>query len=135
MAIKKDNGVQSVWPYKKQQHALQLLQQIAKKQGGESLSTTYTRGKDKYTFRCANGHEWQTTGVSIKSSKTWCPICRYDKHRRSLTDLHALATARGGLCLAKYYTTMNDKVMWQCAKGHRWQHAASFIQRGYWCPY
>ncbi|WP_442903113.1 zinc-ribbon domain-containing protein [Gilliamella sp. wkB171] len=30
---------------------------------------------------------------------------------------------------------MNDKVTWQCAKGHRWQRAASFIQLGRWCPY
>lgn len=118
-----------------QRKALRLLQTITKQQGGVCLSKTYTRGKDKYTFRCANGHEWQTTGNSIKNSKTWCPICRYDKHRRSLADLQALAAARGGLCLAKHYTTMNDKVMWQCAKGHRWQRAASFIQLGRWCPY
>lgn len=119
----------------KQQQALKLLQQIAKKHGGTCLSKVYTYGKDKYTFRCANGHEWQTTGNSIKNSKTWCPTCRYDKKRRSLADLQAFAAARGGLCLAKHYTTMNDKVTWQCAQGHRWQRAASFIQRGHWCPH
>lgn len=64
----------------KQHHALQILQQIANKQGGECLSTTYTRGKDKYTFRCANGHEWQTTGNSIKNTKTWCQFAVMTKN-------------------------------------------------------
>lgn len=119
----------------KQQHALQILQQIANKQGGECLSTTYTYGKDKYSFRCASGHEWQTTGNSIKNSKTWCPRCRYEKHRCSLADLQSLAAARGGLCLAIYDAMVSDKVTWQCAKGHQWSQATYLIRTGRWCPY
>ena len=118
-----------------QQQALQVLRKIAKQQGGACLSTTYTRGCDKYTFRCANGHQWKTTGSSIKNAKTWCPTCRYEKLRHPLAELQALALTRSGLCLAEHDAMLSDKVTWQCAQGHRWQQAAYLIRAGRWCPF
>ncbi|WP_392560375.1 hypothetical protein [Orbus mooreae] len=119
----------------KQQQALRILQQIAKQQGGSCLSTTYTRGCDKYTFHCANGHEWQTTGKNIKNAKTWCPTCCHDQQRRPLAELQALALKRAGLCLAVHDAMLSDKVMWQCAQGHRWKQATYLIRAGRWCPF
>ncbi|MCX8726445.1 hypothetical protein [Gilliamella sp. B2838] len=46
-------------------------------------------------------------------SKALCSAINGKKRHRQ-ADLQALAAARGGLCLEKHYTTMNDKVTWQC---------------------
>lgn len=105
----------------------------AKKHGGECLSDNYINAKTKMPFRCAHGHIWQTTPNSIRISKTWCPICRYDKRKRSLADLHKIAVTKGGKCLATHYVSMNEKIQWQCKKGHIWKTAACKVKLGTWC--
>ena len=112
---------------------LEALCEIARSRGGKCLSDAYVNKNTKLTFQCHKGHIWQTTPAIIKYEKSWCPICRREKTRRTLEDLHNLAAQRGGKCLATEYPLMITKTKWQCAKGHIWEAAASDIQAGKWC--
>lgn len=114
---------------------LQNMKTIAEKNGGECLSAEYVNSSTKLRFRCALGHEWETTPHIIAGlKKSWCPVCRYDRRRGTLDTLQALAAERGGKCLATVFTTVNDKVRWQCASGHVWEATPAHVRSGTWCP-
>ncbi|MCL2020750.1 MAG: hypothetical protein FWG81_01240 [Betaproteobacteria bacterium] len=114
------------------QEHMEKLRAAAKAKGGECLSSEYTDHRARLTWRCAKGHIWQARSDAILG-KGWCPVCRYEKSKRSLADLQALAEKRGGLCLATEYVSMNHKVLWQCAQGHIWEATGNRIQVGHWC--
>lgn len=118
----------------RQSHFLKEIQSLALERSGECLSEQYIDVQTKMMFKCAYGHIWQTAPGSIKSSKSWCPVCRYDKKRNSLTHFHVLAAAKGGLCLTKKQVLAKEPVEWQCAKGHIWKAASSYVRLGSWCP-
>ena len=117
--------------YKK--NYLEELRAIARSHGGECLSEAYIDRLSKLTFQCHKGHIWQTTATAIKHARAWCPICRYEKSRYSLDDLHDIAAKHGGKCLATEYKLMRTKVEWQCAKGHVWKASGSQVRHGSWC--
>ena len=52
----------------------------------------------------------------------------------AIEDMHLLAAGKGGKCLSKEYAGCKTKLLWQCAKGHQWESAPSYIRRN-WCPY
>lgn len=54
--------------------SLERLKDIAKNKGGLLLSTHYFGMRSKYLWRCAKGHEWLTTGDTIRNS--WCSKCK-----------------------------------------------------------
>jgi len=109
------------------------LQVFAFKQGGECLSQIYTRLKDKYEWKCKNGHSWKSNGQNVLNG-SWCPTCT---SRRPLTidDLHNLAIAKGGRCLSKEYAGNNKiKHEWKCKFGHSFWMRVNSVQQGQWCP-
>ena len=40
---------------------IEQMQALAKKRGGECLSTTYVNKRTKLLWRCLEGHEWEAT--------------------------------------------------------------------------
>lgn len=51
-----------------------------------------------------------------------------------LQYLHDLAEIKGGKCLAKIYTKNSDKVLWECADGHRFYKTPDTVRRkNGWC--
>lgn len=132
--IKKGKWCPQCAEHERKNRYLLEIQEYARERGGECLSEQYLGNKNKIAFRCAHGHTWQTAPKNIRSAQVWCPVCRYDRRRRSLADLQALAAAGGGKCLATEYVSMNDKVQWQCARGHVWKAAGCRVQLGTWCP-
>jgi hypothetical protein len=55
--------------------------------------------------------------------------------RKTSISLQKLAASRGGKCLSSTYRTLQDKVEWECSKGHKWYatiHAVFHINT--WCP-
>lgn len=50
-------------------------QELAKERRGECLSTTYVNQHTLMSWRCANGHEWESRYLDIKKNKSWCPTC------------------------------------------------------------
>jgi hypothetical protein len=118
-------------------NGLQELQEIAKAKGGECLSTEYLGVHNKHQFRCAEGHEWETTAGGIKGGKnklgTWCPYCIGLKIVNPLNELHEIAKYKGGECLASEYLGSLSKHRFRCIEGHEWASSASNIKTGHWC--
>ena len=92
---------------------------MAKKYGGECLSTDYINSKTKLRWRCAKGHEWETAPASILKSKrrTWCPYCAR-KAKLTIEEMQEIAKSRGGDCLSKHYINGSTKLHWRCHLGH-----------------
>lgn len=111
------------------------MQALAKKHKGECLSSIYVGVKKKLRWRCAQGHEWETTPNSIKYMGTWCPNCSGKKPRGTIKEMQALAKKRGGECLSSIYGGSLKKLRWRCTKGHEWETTPSSAKNaGYWCP-
>jgi hypothetical protein len=115
---------------------LARLRRIARRHGGQCLSTEYAGTTTPLLWRCRKGHEWSTAPHHVVSG-SWCWICRRSTGPRpvlSLDDMKATAAARGGLCLSKQYFNVVTHMRWQCARGHRWKAVAAAIRSGTWCP-
>ncbi len=54
---------------------LEEFQEIARKRGGECLSTEYKNNYTKLKFQCKNGHEFEAVPDKVKNQEQWCPIC------------------------------------------------------------
>ena len=120
-------------------NGLQRIQEAAHAQGGICLSTEYRGLAKRYTYRCAEGHEWEATGSAVALQKRWCWLCANARlaTRRRLPDglerLQAAARAKGGECLSLVYTHMDTHYHMRCAQGHEWQAFGSGILNGGWC--
>lgn len=58
------------------------MQKLARKRGGECLSAEYEGRDTKLQWRCALGHEWETTPHNVRYMGTWCPNCRFKAESR-----------------------------------------------------
>jgi predicted Zn-ribbon and HTH transcriptional regulator len=85
-------------------------------------------------WECNKGHTWKAVPGSIQQG-SWCPRCAGRlKGAEALKQLHEIALARGGECLAESYTNGSTKLAWRCAEGHRWSSTANNVRGGSWCP-
>ena len=55
---------------------IEEIQELAKSKSGKYLSAEYKNSWTKLSWRCADGHEWETTPSSVKLSNSWCPQCK-----------------------------------------------------------
>lgn len=112
---------------------LRDLKQLAEKKGGSCLSRVY-RGVDKpLLWQCKHGHHWKATPGNVKNKGSWCPFCG-GTQRLSLDSLISLAREKGGKCLSKTYKNNEDKLLWECNKGHTWKAKVANVRQGKWCP-
>lgn len=110
------------------------LQYLARQRGGYCLSNYYKGRDKKLQWQCAKGHRWQATARSVSHTGSWCPFCARNAPL-SLEDMQGIAKSRGGQCLSQEYINSKTKMLWQCAKGHRWMATAFSIRvRKSWCP-
>lgn len=49
--------------------------------------------------------------------------------------MNKIARKQGGKCLSSSYINAHSKLLWQCAKGHKWLAKPNNIQQGKWCPF
>jgi hypothetical protein len=50
-------------------------------------------------------------------------------------EYKAIAESKGGKCLSSEYCgACNKKLIWQCAKGHKWRQYPYVLKKGHWCP-
>ena len=113
--------------------AFEEMKNLAKAKGGICLSKEYVTSKKNLDWRCAQGHEWQTTPNSIKN--TWCPTCSDIEWKiLSLEDMRKLAESKGGKCLSSDYVSIKSKLLWQCSQGHKWEAVPATVKIGHWCP-
>lgn len=69
-------------------HTLEYVQQIASVRGGSCLSVEYVNLDALMSWRCAEGHVWETSFDNILRGETWCPCCSYrsEKECRALFE-------------------------------------------------
>ncbi len=113
---------------------IQDMQASASTRGGKCLSETYVNNHVKLIWECKYGHKWEAVPNSIRQG-TWCPHCAKNKHKLTIIEMHQLAKKRGGKCLSNNYININEKLLWECSKGHRWKAEPDRIKRGTWCPH
>jgi hypothetical protein len=119
---------------------LQRLQQAAATHGGQCLSEAYAFRYGRYRFRCAEGHEWETSGQSVFSGR-WCPVCAGIQRRtvppepqQELARLREVAQAKGGTCLDQESPGVGARYRFLCSQGHEWTALAERVLRlGAWC--
>ena len=56
----------------------------------------------------------------------------YAQH--GLAEMQALATDKGGTCLATEYQGARTPIKWQCGEGHQWKASPDSVKRSSWCP-
>ena len=117
---------------------IETMRMHARRKGGKCLSPTYSNSHTPLKWECREGHQWMARPTNVYHSGTWCPKCSARAagrgRRQSIGDMRALASARGGKCLAKDYAGANSKLRWECRKGHRWWNTPAHIKWGQWCP-
>ncbi len=99
----------------------------------------------KVWWRCKNGHTWKTTLNIRVGQSTGCPACPRPVFK--ITDDRNLAVLNPGLAI-EWHPEKNDdlrpqdvrpksnqKIWWQCSKGHEWQASVSSRASGSGCPY
>jgi hypothetical protein len=113
------------------------LQKAAIEKGGQLLSTEFTNVRIKLLWECANGHQWFSAASNIRSGN-WCKKCSSkkgsDHQKLSLVHFAEIAENKGGKLLSTEYVNSKTKLLWECAKGHRWQIPPANIKQGSWCP-
>jgi len=111
------------------------MQQLANLKGGRCLSATFAGINNKLRWQCAQGHIWQAIPKNIQKGH-WCQSCANSQPRKySLADFERIARCRGGRCLSTEFKSVRNKLLWECAKGHRWEAIPYPIKMGVWCPF
>ncbi|MFM0326936.1 hypothetical protein, partial [Caballeronia glebae] len=109
------------------------LQEAARRQHGECLTTVYAGACARYAFRCAQGHEWMAMAKRIWEG-SWCRQCAMIAQREPIENLRALAASRGGKCLSTETVATGCKLTWECHRGHVWQATPAAVKQKSWCP-
>ncbi len=116
-----------------EKQTIEVAKKFAEKRGGYCLSEKYINNKAKLNWQCSKGHEWQQSFHEVKNGGSWCPVCAGNLPL-SLDDVKKLATKKGGRCISEEYRNIDSKLMWICAKGHKWEASAHSVKGGSWCP-
>lgn len=111
---------------------LSILRIIARRRGGRCLATHYSNNKTKLPWECSKRHRWMTRAMNVRTGH-WCPECGGSR-AKTLAELQATATARGGACLSTHPVAGHKYAEWRCAKGHEWRARPMNIRQGDWCP-
>jgi hypothetical protein len=114
------------------------MQALAQKHGGRCLSKNYINNRIKLRWECKHGHKWEAVPDSIKNRGSWCPICgvkkRAEKKRLAIDKMQKIAGKRGGKCLSDKYIDIDNKLKWECAKGHIWEATPNNVKNNKsWC--
>jgi hypothetical protein len=112
---------------------INLMQEIAKSQGGKCLSKKYINTNSKLEWECSESHRWFAVPRHVKRG-SWCPYC-VGKHI-TIEEIQEIALSRGGWCLSKRYINKNTKLKWKCKEGHIWKATPDSVKnQSSWCPY
>lgn len=112
---------------------LEEMKRLAKKRGGECLSSEYVDSRVKLEWQCKEGHVWIASPHDIKQGR-WCPECASNK-KGNIEELQEIALDKGGWLLSIEYINRDTTLWWQCGKGHIWKTIPEGIKNGTWCPY
>jgi hypothetical protein len=112
---------------------LAMMMALARKRGGQCISTRYVNSVTPLLWECASGHRWSAVPASIRKG-TWCPDCA-GVRPGTLEQMKELAESRGGDCLSARYGNTATKLQWSCSVGHEWSATPLQVKKGHWCPF
>ncbi len=115
--------------------------EIAEQRGFEWLGPEVLRNRDKTTWQCQYGHQWQAPYDSIQSGQG-CPFCArltsQDYKRLKPADYIRLAEENELIWLGPPVRSNADLTWWRCGNGHvietSYARLKAGIKRGYNCP-
>jgi len=111
------------------------FRKIAKDKGGQCLSSKYLNTQTKLSFKCKEGHVWETMPINIEHYDTWCPHCAKNV-KLDITAFQEIAKNKGGECLSNEYIDLNTKLTFKCKEGHVWKALPKNIRHyNSWCPH
>ena len=114
------------------------MQEVAKLKNGKCLSEQYISSQTKLKWECSKGHIWEANPNNIKRGR-WCPTCNHlktgDRVRKySIETAQKIAAEKGGFCLTEIFTSVNQKLLWECKNGHKWEATLHMVKNGKtWC--
>ncbi|MBN3761227.1 hypothetical protein [Burkholderia sp. Ac-20365] len=115
-----------------QRGKLRELAELAESRGGQCLSVKFEGVNTPVSWLCREGHRWEATPSSVTRG-AWCAVCARVRIAAPMDEMHALAAARGGRCLATEYHGSGTKHPFECDKGHQFEMRPAFIKLGHWC--
>ena len=117
----------------KQIYDLEWCKAYAAKHGGQCLSSEYRGIHNSLSYRCADGHVWETRPANHVYKKSWCPECLSGKEI-SEEDARAIVETAGYELLA-YPGGAHAQMTVKCATGHEWQVTLNnFKHTKHGCP-
>lgn len=114
-------------------NALDEAQQVCIRNGGRVVQSKKVQGRILLLAECEKHHIWWTRPDSILAGH-WCRRCFFDAKRTPISAFQKLAKSRGGKCRSTSYLKREQKLIWECSKGHTWAASPGNIRKGGWCP-
>lgn len=106
---------------------------LAVGRGFKWLGPEVLNNHQRTQWECASGHKWETAYSNIQQGQG-CPYC-HGNAQKLPCDYHTLAASRGFKWLGPPSHTVDEKTLWECAVGHKWETRYSVIRNGYGCPH
>lgn len=99
---------------------------------GFKLLTDFKTLREKGTFRCPEGHEWQASITYVKGGGG-CPYCAGQAGHTRETFLEAIQGRN--IELVGDYIDLSTNTQFQCEHGHIWSAKPQKIKMGGGCPH
>jgi len=118
--------------YEHRKGSIDGMRRLAETRGGRCLSDMYVGAGSKLLWECGKGHQWMATPSGVQRGQ-WCPRCSRDSRKLTIESMRQVAESHGGKCLSDTYVNNQSKLLWQCAKGHKWMARPNNVIHGTWC--
>jgi len=120
-------------------YTLEKARKIGEEIGLILLSISYKNQYEKLLWQCKlKKHIIKTTLKRIKNSESkMCKFCYYEdilsKPRTGISYIRDLEKKTGYKFVSPKYTSVNEKYLWECQLGHKWETSARQIKTGSGC--
>ena len=111
---------------------LEEMRAFAKENGGECLSTEWLGNKEKLSWRCENGHEFERCWDIIRDPP-FCADCEADERYQEEGEdrLCAIAERHGGYWIESRYKGVRARYEFECAQGHHFEATPATADRSW----
>lgn len=133
-------------PVNKEQSLAELNPELASQwdfKNNEDIDLSKISPKSTYVawWKCDKGHSWQSA-IANRNRGTGCTYCINHKILEGFNDLATVnpelakqwhPTKNGEKLPSHLSASSNQKVWWQCSKGHEWEATCNDRTRGFGC--